>query len=43
MSGSGPTLFALIPPSLKHHEIAGRLRHLAGDADIFTSTLVTGD
>ena len=43
MSGSGPTLFALIPPYLKHHEIAGRLRHLAGDADIFTSTLVTGD
>lgn len=43
MSGSGPTLFALIPPQHKHHEIAARLRAVLQDADIFTSTLVTGE
>lgn len=43
MSGSGPTLFAFVPPTLRHHDIAQRLRQLIGNADIYTSTLVTGD
>lgn len=42
MSGSGPTLFAIIPPSLRHHDVVTTLTSRVEDADIFTCQLVTG-
>lgn len=42
MSGSGPTLFAIVPPSLRQQDVVKTLVSHIEDADIFSCQLVTG-